>query len=100
MFFGQVDFNYVRYYKVIKGEPPIAEQTFKKYVQWVSSLNNRKNVSIVSIFPTPIKKESVISSLVNKGSYLPEEQTEEVDGKILAEYERSAETWEIWNGWI
>ncbi len=69
-FFGQVDFNYVRYYKVIKGEPPITEDTFKKYVEWVSSMNQRKNIAIVSIFPTPIKKESVISSLINKGSYL------------------------------
>jgi len=66
----------------------------------VSSLNNRKNISIVSIFPSPIEKSSVISSLVNKGSYLLEEQTPEIDEKILAEYDKSAATWELWNTWI
>lgn len=56
LFFGQVDFNYVRYFKVIHDEPALTEKMFSKYVEWVSSMNGKNNISIVSIFPSPIKK--------------------------------------------
>lgn len=77
--FGQVDFNYVRYYKVIHGEPPIDEDHFHDYVKWVSTLNKSGNISIVSIFPSPITEEYLISSLINKGTYLNEQMCKEVD---------------------
>lgn len=98
--FGQVDFNYVRYYKTIKGEPPLTKEVFRDYVKWVSSLNSRKNISIISIFPSPIVESSLIRSLLSKGSYLFEERTPELDAKILEEYKSSSETWKTWNSWI
>jgi hypothetical protein len=100
MVFGQVDFNYVRYYKVIHGEPPLSEETFRKYIEWVASMNVRNNISVFSIFPTPMKREYIVSSLINKASYFPEEQTSELDSRILKEYDNTRQTWERWNSWI
>ena len=53
--FGQVDFNYVRYYKLVEEEPQKTEEVFRDYVKWVSSMNKNRNISIVSIFPSPVK---------------------------------------------
>lgn len=46
-------------------------------------MNFKNNISVVSIFPSPIEKEYVVSSLLSKGSYAFEEQTNEIDKRIL-----------------
>jgi hypothetical protein len=63
-------------------------------------MNAKNNLSIFSIFPTPVKREYIVSSLINKGSYLPEEQTSEIDDRILKEYDNTHQTWETWNSWL
>lgn len=63
-------------------------------------MNFKNNISVVSIFPSPIEKEYVVSSLLSKGSYAFEEQTNEIDKRILNQYDKSNEIWQLWNSWI
>jgi hypothetical protein len=51
--FGQVDLNFVRYFKVT-GKKSYCASTFKNYVEWVASLS-AKSV-ILGIFPSPISR--------------------------------------------
>jgi hypothetical protein len=54
--FGQVDFNFIRYYKLIHQED-YPDQTFEDYVQWISSLG--KESYVIGILPTPITRLNI-----------------------------------------
>jgi hypothetical protein len=54
--FGQVDLNFVRYYKLAHNET-YPDETFEEYVEWISTLN-RKCI-VLGILACPIKEEDI-----------------------------------------
>jgi hypothetical protein len=51
--FGQVDLNFIRYYKLAHKESYEME-TFEKYIEWIASLKRKSYV--IGMLASPIKK--------------------------------------------
>lgn len=90
--FGQVDFNLVRYYKRVRDQEYTTD-ALVNYIDWLSTLN--RQIFVIGIFPSPIKKQNVIRSLIKYGTIPAEEKIDEK--KIYEEFDRSDVMLTKWN---
>lgn len=89
--FGQVDYGLVRYYKRAQ-HSEYEVNSLKLYVDWLASLE--KEVIVICIFPSPVKRENIVRSLKKYGSIEADFQEEAL---ILEEYDRSEKILAEWN---